>query len=105
MNRSASLLSFFPAARTGAFDEPEGSSPPLHTLRFGLPASSPVLAMVFATDGACVRELLRRELPAGEHVVYWDGLDAMGLRAPRGTYRLRLDVGTTTHVERPVVIA
>lgn len=76
----------------------------LPALRFGLPSPAPVLAIVYAADGTCVREIVRGELPSGEHVIRWDGLDAVGLRAPKGTYRLRLDVGAFTHIERPIVL-
>jgi TolB protein len=52
-----------------------------------------VMMSIFDVGGRRVRTLAEREFPAGGNVVYWDGLDDRGVRAPSGVYLLRLRAG------------
>lgn len=53
---------------------------------------------IFDVRGRLVRRLVSARLPAGEHVVPWDGRDAIGRNAPAGLYfaNLRRDRVTRT---------
>jgi hypothetical protein len=60
------------------------------TLAFDLPSAGAVRIDVFDVAGRHVRRLVDRTLAGGRQEVLWDGKDAEGHRAPRGTYLLRL---------------
>ncbi len=61
------------------------------TLSFTLPEPEEVTVSVFGIDGSLVRTLTRGRLPAGEHLLVWDGKDGTGRTAASATYILRLD--------------
>lgn len=71
-----------------------GATPnPARTLThiaFDLPTQAAVSLQVFDVSGRVVRTLARSGMPAGTHVVAWDGRDANGHRAPAGVYLYRL---------------
>jgi hypothetical protein len=71
-----------------------GATPnPARTLAhiaFDLPAQAAVSLQVFDVSGRVVRTLAHSSMPAGAHVVAWDGRDANGRRAPAGVYLYRL---------------
>jgi len=71
----------------------------------GLPRDEAVAADVFDLAGRRVRELLRGRLPAGSHVITWDGLDAGGRAAPAGLYLVRVRAGQRTAESRLVRLA
>lgn len=58
---------------------------------------------VLDVSGARVRTLHDGELPAGPHVLRWDGRDAGGARAAAGLYWVRA-TGTAGSAARPVVL-
>lgn len=62
------------------------------TLRFALPAAAAARLVIHDVQGRRVREVLRRELPAGTHEAAWDGRDAGGAPAAAGVYFVRLQV-------------
>ncbi|MFN8547104.1 MAG: FlgD immunoglobulin-like domain containing protein [Candidatus Eisenbacteria bacterium] len=70
-----------------ALPNPAESSASLH---FQIELATRVDLSITAADGSIVRRLVHSELPAGRHVIAWDGLDAAGRRAPRGVYFARL---------------
>ncbi len=65
------------------------------TLRFatGPGAVGPVRVAVYDLRGRLVREVVRGELPAGDHAVAWDRRDARGRQAPAGVYLVRVTTG------------
>jgi hypothetical protein len=63
------------------------------TVGFALPRSGPVRLAIFDAQGRWVRDLVRAPLPAGEHRVAWNGLDAGGRRCPASVYFYRLEQG------------
>ena len=79
----------------GAWPNPLGGAT---TLRFatGPGATGPVRVGVYDLRGRLVRELLRTELPAGDHVATWDRRDDQGRRAPAGVYLVRVTAGSRT---------
>lgn len=61
------------------------------SIRFALPAFSPLEVNVYDIRGRLVRELVREpEFAAGQHVLTWDGRDDDGRRAPSGVYLVRV---------------
>ena len=61
------------------------------SLRFALPASTPVCGGVLTPEGRLVRVLLQEELAMGEHTLRWDGRDGVGMPLPAGIYTIRLE--------------
>jgi len=60
-------------------------------ISFGLPRAARVDLAVFDSRGRRIREIVRGSLPAGEHVMRWDGRDGAGKRVPNGLYFYRLE--------------
>ena len=63
---------------------------PTTTLRFDLPAASPVRIVIFDLFGREVARLVDRHLEAGFQRVVWGGWDARGRDVPTGIYIARL---------------
>jgi Zn-dependent M28 family amino/carboxypeptidase len=59
-------------------------------ISFGLPADGAAVLRLYGVDGRLVRTLLAARLPAGPHVVVWDGNDEAGRRVAAGIYFCRL---------------
>lgn len=55
--------------------------------------AGPCVLAVFDASGRRVRELLRADLPAGNHRAAWDGRDAAGRRVAAGAYFAKLSSG------------
>ncbi|HSQ60219.1 MAG TPA: S8 family serine peptidase [Acidobacteriota bacterium] len=68
----------------------EGNRPnpfnPVTTIGFELPATGRATLRVYSVQGALVRTLLDRTLPAGRFSVAWDGRDERGLSLGSGLY-------------------
>ncbi|HOX26202.1 MAG TPA: hypothetical protein PLL30_08430 [Candidatus Krumholzibacteria bacterium] len=67
-------------------------------IEFDLPEAGPVTMWIASfCDGDTLRMLVDGELPPGQHVVVWDGLDDAGRVLPDGVYRmhLRTEAGET----------
>jgi hypothetical protein len=71
----------------GLSGSPFGSGP---ALAVDLPAAAQARVDVFDLSGRRVRNLARRELPAGVTVLAWDGRDDGGARMPHGLYFARV---------------
>jgi hypothetical protein len=63
---------------------------PTTQIRFALPESGPVTLKLYDTLGREVAALVDGVLPAGTHVVTWDGSGEAGGRVSSGTYLYRL---------------
>ncbi len=72
-------------------------------IRFELPVSGAVRITVFDVLGRRVRVLRETTMPAGRHVVAWDGRNAAGLAAPSGLYFCRLE-GPGISARRPFLM-
>jgi hypothetical protein len=67
---------------------------PRTDLLFTLPAAGPVDLSIYNARGRVVRRLLRGEhYPAGDHQLFWDGLDEHRNASPSGVYLVRLTSG------------
>ena len=65
-------------------------------LRLALPHEARVTSDVFDAAGRTVRSLVAGALPAGSHVIVWDGCDASGTPVPGGLYFVRTIAGGRT---------
>ena len=61
------------------------------TLAFDLPRSTHGRLQIFGMDGRSVRTALSGDLPAGRHVIRWDGRNHQHRPAPAGLYIVRLE--------------
>lgn len=66
---------------------------PSTRIPFSLTAGGSVRLEIFDTSGRHVRTLLDGELPAGEHLLEWDGRDAQGGLVAAGVYFSKLSAG------------
>lgn len=63
------------------------------TMRLALPTAWPVAVRVYSPAGRLVRTLVDAPMPAGEHVIRWDGADGSGRRVASGVYFVRVEAG------------
>ena len=77
---------------------------PRTEIQFGLPRPEHVRITVFDVTGRRVRTLLERELPAGHHVVSWDGTDVLGRSAASGVYFYQINAGDFISRKRMVLV-
>jgi hypothetical protein len=74
-------------------------------IRFEIPRDAPAELSVYSVSGRIVRTLVSSEgLPAGEHVVSWDGRDESGRPVASGTYLYRLTVDGETIEKKMIVL-
>jgi len=76
----------------------------LTSIGFALPRPSRVVLAIYDLSGRKIRTLVDAEKPAGVHWAIWEGSIAGGLRAPSGTYFVRLTVGGIMETRRLVIL-
>jgi hypothetical protein len=74
------------------------------TISFTLGAGERIRLGVFDVTGRRVRDLAAGWLPAGNHQISWDGLDARGVPLSSGMYWLRLDTPDLRETRELVLI-
>lgn len=67
---------------------------PSTTIHFDLPESASAKLIVYNMQGQLIRTLVNESLPAGYHVVDWDGADDTGHQVASGIYVYRLEAGS-----------
>jgi hypothetical protein len=72
------------------------------SVSFSLARDENVRVRVFDVHGRLVRDLNDRVVPAGSHVIAWDGRGGSGLRAAAGIYFVRFEAGDATIVKKLV---
>jgi len=77
---------------------------PKTDIRFSLPASGAVRLAVFDVQGRLVRTLLDGAMPAGDHLVSWNGTDQNGHQAPSGLYFYKLSSDGQTETKKMVML-
>ncbi|MGH7598420.1 MAG: FlgD immunoglobulin-like domain containing protein, partial [bacterium] len=73
------------------------------TIRFEIPpslANAPARLAIYNVRGELVRELLNRQLPAGNHVARWDGRNDTDFEVASGIYFCRLQVGNAAGIRK-----
>ena len=78
---------------------------PTTTVRFTLPASMPVTAVIYSVTGARVRVLANRQrFGPGENRLTWDGRTDQGTTAASGVYFIRIETRLGAKVARAVLL-
>ena len=77
---------------------------PATSVQFTLPEPTAVRLAVFDERGRRLAVLTAGVLPAGDHLVRWDGRDDAGRRLPGGLYLLRLEAAGRPSLNRKVVL-
>lgn len=77
---------------------------PSTALSFSLPEATAVKLDVFNITGQRVMTLLDTDMPAGQHVVTWDGEDASGNPVASGVYLYRLQAGAFRESKKMVLM-
>jgi len=77
---------------------------PSTRIEFGLAAPAQVRLRIYDAAGRLVRELANEIVPAGRHVVDWDGRNAIGVAAASGIYFYRLEAGSFTETRKMVLL-
>jgi hypothetical protein len=96
-----------PAPQMRVILEPNHPNPfnPSTDIRFRLPEASPVSLRIYDQAGRLVRTLLEEAaLPAGEHRLSWNGLDAGGQEVRSGVYFYELRVNGREHTRKMVLL-
>ena len=73
-------------------------------LAFDVPAATQVRLRIYDARGRLVKALEDRVVPAGRHLVYWDGTAENGYRPRPGVYFARLVLGTTEFTGKVVLL-
>ncbi|RME21535.1 MAG: T9SS C-terminal target domain-containing protein [Candidatus Zixiibacteriota bacterium] len=77
---------------------------PTTRIRFTLPHATSVQLQVFNILGQRVTSLVDDVLPAGEHVVTWDGTNRAGKRVASGIYFYRLVTGDFVQTKKMLLL-
>jgi hypothetical protein len=81
----------------GAFPNPFSAET---AIRFSLPSTGHVNAMVFDMSGRVVSILSDEEMQAAEHTLVWDGTDSTGSPVAAGVYFCRLQAAGQTVTQK-----
>ncbi len=74
------------------------------TLAFDLPHPSKTTLEVYNVAGRMVTTLVDRELPAGRHVVAWNGKDSNGHDVSAGIYFYRVQSGANEAMKKMIIL-
>ncbi len=77
---------------------------PTTQISFSLTGEAHATLNVFNIAGQLVTTLVDRELPAGEHVVSWDGRNSNNSPVASGIYLYRLSTGDVSRSERMILL-
>jgi hypothetical protein len=79
---------------------------PVTNIRYQLPKTGFAILNIYNLNGQLVRTLIREQVEAGQHLVWWDGKDEQGQAVGSGVYFYRLvaDEGAFGAVRRMVLL-
>ena len=77
---------------------------PSTTIEFTLPESGFAIITIYSMAGQKIRELNADFMPAGTHMLMWDGRDSNGTAVSSGIYITRLQAGKHTATGRMVLM-
>ncbi len=73
-------------------------------LRLQVPVSGQVMVSVHNTLGQRIRTLLEQTVAAGEHAIFWDGLDEQGEQVGSGVYLVRCQNDRFTRTQKVMLV-
>jgi hypothetical protein len=73
-------------------------------VRYSIPDAGPVKLSVFNVTGRKVTDLVNGMIPAGNHVVSWNGVDAAGNRVASGVYLYRIEAAGESLTKEMVLL-
>ncbi len=113
-------FTFFPEGGTGVEDVADDSGTYIPSARlfaarpnpfnpgtsigYSLDRDSVVELAVYDVSGRLVRTLVSEQVPAGEHVIAWDGRDDRGNTVASGVYLYKLSTGNAFETRRMVLV-
>ena len=77
---------------------------PTTEISLDLPVAGHVSLMVFNVLGQQVRTLVDNEMPAGSHLVSWDGTSSSGNAVSSGVYFYRLETGSFVETKKMMLL-
>lgn len=77
---------------------------PETTIRFELAMESGVSLRLYDATGQAVRTLVQSSLPAGSHLLVWNGLDDAGSRVSSGVYFYELRAGSFSSMKKMTLV-
>ena len=73
-------------------------------IKFQLPDALEMQLTIFNVLGQPVRNLIRQSLPAGVHLVEWDGKNDKGVNLASGIYYYQLQAGNDVQIHKMTLI-
>lgn len=77
---------------------------PTTEISFSLPQAAPANLSIYNINGQRVATLIDNELPAGEHIVEWDGRNNHSESVATGIYFYRLQAGTFNETRKMLMV-
>ena len=77
---------------------------PSTSIQYGISQAGPVSLVVFDTRGKQVAILQNENMPAGQHVASWDGLNDAGLSVHTGIYFCRMILGNRSDTIKMLLV-
>nr|MBN2276478.1 T9SS type A sorting domain-containing protein [candidate division Zixibacteria bacterium] len=77
---------------------------PITDISFALPDPGRVRLEIFNILGQSVRLLVDEDLPAGRHLIRWNGRDDVGTEVASGIYFYRVDYGNLSQTRKMIMI-
>ncbi len=77
---------------------------PTTTIGFSLPKTSYVKLNIYNIEGKKVKSLVDNSLPAGQHLITWDGTNSDGSKTATGIYIYRIVTDTYTAANKMVLL-
>ncbi len=77
---------------------------PTCEIPFALPENSRVTISIYDLSGRCVKTVASSDYSAGEHSVFWFGIDNLGREMPGGIYFCRMTAGSFAETRRMLLL-
>jgi hypothetical protein len=104
VDREAEALTRIPPAVVLGQNSPNPFSSPTR-IKFGVPTSTKVSLNIYSVRGELVASVLNGQtMPAGYHVVFWDGTDSRRRQAANGIYFCRLETALGSFQTRKMTL-
>jgi len=68
---------------------------PSTTIKFSIPTDGNVKLTIYNIKGQVVKELINKEMSAGQHNIVWNGTDSSYCQVSSGLYYARIEQGST----------